>query len=123
MKPEAPKSSERRIVALSSEAETITTGIAGGSARADRSGRKSRRCRASKVEQDQVDVGRLFQSLVRSSNRAGLVDLCRGPDARHRLPQRVAEQRMVIGNDEMGRRSVHRSLAVVRARPASPGRG
>ena len=41
-------------------------------------------------------------SAVRSSNDpASLID-GRGHDARDRLPQRVAEQRMVIGNDEVG---------------------
>ena len=41
-------------------------------------------------------------SAVRSSNDpASLID-GRGHDARDRLPQRVAEQRMVIGDDEVG---------------------
>ena len=54
------------------------------------------------VKQDQVDVGGLFQQLGQILERSGLVDPCRGQDARHRLPQRIAEQGMVIGNDEMG---------------------
>ncbi|MET3316403.1 hypothetical protein ABIF41_008244 [Bradyrhizobium japonicum] len=75
------------------------------------------------IEQDQVDVGGLLQQLGQILERSGLVDPGRGQDARHRLPQRIAEQGMIIGNDEMGRGSVHRSLAVIRYRLASRCRG
>ncbi len=54
------------------------------------------------VEQDQVDPGGLFQQPGQVLERSGLVDPGRREDTCHRLSQRIAEQGMVIGDDEMG---------------------
>ena len=63
------------------------------------------------IEQDQIDVGILFQQRGEFFERAGVVDFRRDHDARDRLPQRIAEQRMVIGNDEVRAGVVIYSLA------------
>jgi len=65
MKPEAPKSSERRIVP-SSLADTRPPEWP-DNARADRSGRRTR-VPDGEIEQDQIDVGIPFSRAVRSSN-------------------------------------------------------
>jgi hypothetical protein len=54
------------------------------------------------IEQDQIDVGILLQQLSQFVERSGLVDLCRSQHACDRLSQRVAEQRMVVGDNEAG---------------------
>ena len=54
------------------------------------------------IEQDQIDIGILLQQRGQFLERSGFVDLRRGHDACNRLPQRIAKQRMVIGNDEVG---------------------
>jgi hypothetical protein len=51
------------------------------------------------IEQHHVDIGILLEQRGQFVERAGFVDLGRGHDACHRLPQRVAEQRMIVGND------------------------
>ena len=53
------------------------------------------------VEQDQIDVGILLQQRGEFFERAGVVDFRRGHDARDRLSQRIAKQRMIVGNDEV----------------------
>jgi hypothetical protein len=69
------------MVAPSSLADTITTG---------------------QIEQDQIDVGIPFQQRGQFVERPRLADHRRTHHARYRLPQGVAEQWMVIGDDEVG---------------------
>ena len=57
--------------------------------------------RHGQIEQDQIDIGILFQQRGEFFERAGVVDFRGSHDARNRLSQRVAKQRMVIGNDEV----------------------
>src|SRR5258708_39362509 len=47
-------------------------------------------------------MGTLLEKRSQAPERSRLVDLRRGHDACNRLSQCVAEQRMVIGNDEAG---------------------
>jgi len=67
MKPEAPKSSERRIVQHRRWRTQMTTEWP-DTARADRSAGEPRDPRHGEIEQDQIDVGIPFQQGVRSSN-------------------------------------------------------
>jgi hypothetical protein len=63
---------------------------------------KARYSRHGQVEQDQVDIGILFQQRGEIIERSRFVDFRRGHDAGNRLPQRIAKQRMVIGDNESG---------------------
>jgi hypothetical protein len=53
------------------------------------------------IEQDQVDIRILLKQRGQFIERTGFVNSGRGHDTRDRLSQGIAEQRMVIGNDEM----------------------
>src|SRR3984957_18132457 len=63
---------------------------------------KARDSRHGQVEQDQVDIGFPLQKRGQFLERSGFIDLGTGHDAGNRLAQRIAKQRMVVGNDQMG---------------------
>ena len=54
-----------------------------------------------KIEQYEIDVGAAFEMRGDFLEGPGLADFGVAEQARHRLAQRAAEQRMVVGNEQM----------------------
>ena len=52
------------------------------------------------IEQDQIDVAAAFEQVGHLLERAGLGDLGAVEQAGHRLAQRAAEQRMIVGDHQ-----------------------
>ena len=100
MKPEAPKSMQRRITAGSSLAETTTTGTLGYCARRYISPENPRTPGMVEVEQDEIDLAAALEQLRDVVERAGLGDVDLVEQAGHGLAQRPAKQRMVVGDDQ-----------------------
>ena len=101
MKPEAPKSMQRRMMAGSSLADTTTTGTLGILRAQVHQPGESAHARHGEIEQDEIDVAAALEQLrPTSSNDAGLGDLDAFEQAGHGLAQRAAKQRMVVGNDQ-----------------------
>ena len=100
MKPEAPKSMQRRITAGSSLAETTTIGTLGYCARRYIRPEKPRTpgmVRSSRMRSTSPPRSSSLATLV---ERAGLGDLDALEQTGHRLAQRAAEQRVVVGNHQ-----------------------
>ena len=70
------------------------------------------------VEQDQIDVGAAFEKLHDLLERAGLADFGAGEQAVDRFAQGAAEQRMIVGDQEvMDIRLIQGNAPVTRVEP------
>ena len=100
MKPEAPKSMQRRITAGSSLAETTTIGTLGYCARRYIKPGKAAHARHGQIEQDEIDVAAAFEQLGDVVEGAGLRDIDLLEQPGDRLAQGAAKQRMIVGDDQ-----------------------
>ena len=98
MKPEAPRSSARRMVAGSSDAETMTTGRPTYSARSAISPDRPLTPGHGQVEQHQIGFRVVGRRLAGCLEVAGLDDLQPLFQAGQGLPQGAPEQRMIVGD-------------------------
>ena len=90
MKPDAPKSMQRRITAGSSLADTTTTGTLGYCARRYIRPEKPRTPGMREIEQHEIDVAALVEQLDDIVERAGLGDL--GAREQRRTPPRATRR-------------------------------
>ena len=113
MKPDAPKSMQRRITAGSSLADTTTTGTLGYCARRYIRPEKPRTPGIDEIEQDEIDLAALVEQLRHFVERAGLGDFGVLDQPRHRLAQGAAEQRMIVGNHQAIVRIAHAAKSTI----------
>ena len=98
MKPEAPNSMQRRMAAGSSLAETTITGTPGYCARIYISPEKPRTPGIVEIEQHEIDVAAALEQFDDFVEGARFGDIGPLQQPGHRLAQRAAEQRMVVGD-------------------------
>ena len=103
MKPEAPNSMQRRITAGSSLADTTTIGSAGILRAQIHQAGKAAHAGHAQIEQDQIDVAAAFEQFGDLLEGAGLADFGAVEQAGDRFAQRAAEQRMIVGDQQMMR--------------------
>ncbi len=112
---------QRRITAGSSFADTTTTGRLGILRAQIHQAGEAAHAGHREIEQNEIDVAAALDELGDLLERAGLADMRAAEQSGHRLAQRAAEQRMVVGDQQMvGLRLAQRDDRVGRA-PAAAG--
>ena len=101
MKPDAPKSMQRRITAGSSFADTTTTGTLGYCARRYISPEKPAHARHGKIEQDEIDFAAAVEQLRNLVERSRFRDLDAREQPGDRLAHRTAKQRVIVGDNQV----------------------
>ena len=103
MKPAAPCSSARRITLGSSRADTTITGSCGCARAQVHQRAEAVRAGHVEVEQQQVGVGMRLDHRVQRLDAVGFDAGARRGSSAPPRPQRLAEQRMVVGDEDGGR--------------------